>query len=229
MFFDNLIPMKRLSSGKTSAALTALELLVVLGLLAILVLMILPSLPHHHPRATITGCVNNLKQIGLSAKTWAFDNTNRFPPQVHAKDGGSMELISSGSPSPHFQTMSNELSTPKILCCPAETKREAGTNFDAISDLNISYFFNVDAIPESPNVLLAGDRSMALDGRALKPGLATITRDSPLVWTRDLHYRSAKMLLGNILYADGHVEGRITNLTTIIQKQTLATNRLAIP
>lgn len=64
-------------------------------------------------------CVNNLKQVGLAVRLWALDNNDVSPP--------------------NFLSMSNELNTPKILVCPAETNRLAATNFVHYADENCSY------------------------------------------------------------------------------------------
>ena len=44
----------------------------------------------------------------------------------------------------HFQVMSNELSTPKILVCPADT-RVAAANFVRLKNQNVSYFVGLEA------------------------------------------------------------------------------------
>ena len=222
--------MKRLSSRKVLAAFTLLELLVVIAIIAILAALLLPALDNRPTRAPIMHCVNNLRQIGAAALSWALDNTNQLPTQISTTNGGSMELIASGSPTPHFQAMSNEFSAPRLLYCPADTKKAAGASFGAgLSDQNISYFFSVDATMANSNVLLAGDRNLQTAGHPVKPGLATITTNAPSGWTRELHYQTAKVPGGNVLFADGHVERLATNLTAIVQRQGLATNRLAIP
>jgi len=64
-------------------------------------------------------CVNNLKQICLAAKIWAGDNNDIFPPD--------------------FLSMSNELSTPKILHCPGDTAHEMAAKFPAFTAANCSY------------------------------------------------------------------------------------------
>ena len=76
-----------------------------------------------------------------------------------------------------FLCMSNELSTPKILFCPAEYEgsyRQAATNFSGIydsatnsapytNDLNVSYFIGVDAQETSPQMFLTGDHNLGGD------------------------------------------------------------------
>ena len=72
-------------------------------------------------------CINNLKQIGLAARIWANDNSGVYPP--------------------NFLSMSNELSTLKILFCPADKARKPANI--------VSYeFLNPNGSETNPYVLL---------------------------------------------------------------------------
>ncbi|MEI2724523.1 MAG: hypothetical protein V9H26_13600 [Verrucomicrobiota bacterium] len=64
-------------------------------------------------------CINNLKQFGLAVRLWATDNTDVFPPDS--------------------LSMSNELNTPKILVCPADTNRVVAKSWDTFSPANCTY------------------------------------------------------------------------------------------
>jgi hypothetical protein len=81
-------------------------------------------------------CINNLKQIGLAARIWATDNSDVLPP--------------------NWLSMSNELSTPKILVCPADAARTPAPNWAAFSAANVSYdFLNPNGSEAEPQVVLA--------------------------------------------------------------------------
>jgi prepilin-type processing-associated H-X9-DG protein len=47
-------------------------------------------------------------------------------------------------------------------------------------------------------------------------------------WTGELH-KQTQSPGGNLLFVDGHVAWKGSNLAAVIQKQGLATNRLAMP
>lgn len=65
-------------------------------------------------------CINNLKQLGLAARVWATDNSDVLPPDI--------------------LSMTNEMATPKILVCPADTRRQAADNWASWSAAsNCSY------------------------------------------------------------------------------------------
>ena len=64
-------------------------------------------------------CVNNLKQLGLAARMWADDHNNIYPTNV--------------------QQTATYLKTPSVLVCPADTAREAATNWASFTSANCSY------------------------------------------------------------------------------------------
>ena len=118
------------------------------GLVATLVIlpaMLLPALAQAKAKAQRISCANNMKQIGLAFRTWATDNNGNYPFNVSTNQGGTMELSAPGrdgfdsSAARIFQVMSNELNTPKLLVCPADSKRHAAFDFQSLQPANVSY------------------------------------------------------------------------------------------
>ncbi|HET7625627.1 MAG TPA: type II secretion system protein [Verrucomicrobiae bacterium] len=205
--------------------MTLLEILMVIAVLALLAAIFLPALADHGHRSSRIGCVNNLKQVGLSFRLWAGDNGDKYPMRVSTNQGGTMEFVGTGEIFRHFQGMSNELSTPKILFCPNDAKRRCATNFE--NDFNnsrISYFVGVDALETNATMFLCGDRNIT-GGIRMRNGLVTLTTNQTVGWTREIHNEK-----GNILFADGSVQQlSISGLRTALENTGIATNRLAIP
>jgi hypothetical protein len=132
-------------AGLATAGLVLGYISVVIVPIAILSAMLLPALSQAKGRAQEISCQNNMKQIGLAFRTWAIDNGDQLPFNVSTNKGGTLELCVVGSDgfdrnaAFHFQVMSNELSTPKILVCPADTKKLSALDFLNLQPANVSY------------------------------------------------------------------------------------------
>jgi len=85
--------------------------------------------------AQAVACVNNLKQIGLAARLWASDHNDVFPPD--------------------FISMKDELATPKLLFCPADTAAIRVTEWSQLDPSAITYkFMNPNGNETDPTKLL---------------------------------------------------------------------------
>lgn len=94
----------------------------------------LDALAKAKARAQSIACINNLKQVGLALRIYANEHADVNPPD--------------------FLTMSNELSTPKILFCPGNTNHPAVKTWADFAATSSSYEFltasvtNADADPQ---------------------------------------------------------------------------------
>jgi len=211
--------------SKSAKAFTVTELLVTIACVALLAAVFLPALAKSKARSSRIGCTNNLKQIGLAFRTWAIDNNNLYPMHVSVTNAGTMELAASGVVFPHFQIMSNELRTPKILLCPNDTERGCVTSFTSnLTDKALSYFVNINAMEEDGASLLSGDRNI-VNRAAAGSRLVDLTKGATIAWTREIHSEK-----GNLCFADGRVEGVANgSVGARIQIPDGVTNRLAVP
>ena len=211
---------------KTACAFTLVEVVVVVAVMAVLAAIFLPQWARQKRRVSRLGCVNQLKQIGLAFRQWSIDYNDKFPMQVSVTNGGTMELVNSGSVWPHFQVMSNELNNPKVLVCPNDTNRTPASTFTQnLNDSQISYFVGVDANPTKPAMFLAGDNNLGLGSAQAKHGMLQLSTNSPVAWVKPRHNHG-----GNIDLVDNSVQQvGDAQLRELLQKTGMATNRLAIP
>ena len=219
--------MKNQCTANGDGAFTLLELLLVILVLIILAAMFLPanSGAHRRDKAQRIYCVNNLKQIGLAFRIWEGDSGNKFPMEISATNANAMESITSGRAYLLWQIMSNELGTPKILYCPADTAKAAATNFTTgFSDANISYFFNLDGNKASPQIILTGDDNLAVNDVPVRTGILTLSTNSLVAWTSARH-----KFVGNIGIADGSVQQVNTQGLLSAISNAVAPNRFVIP
>jgi len=178
------------------------EIIVVLALIALLGAMLLPWQQREKSRAQRINCANQHKSVALSFRLWSGDNADRFPMQVSITNGGAMEWIERGNVAGVFLAMSNELSTPKILWCPADKRRGIAANFaNGLGNSNVSYFIGVDASETQPQMFLTGDDNFLVNGRAATPGVVALATNTPVAWSTARHSRQ-----GNIAFADGSVQ-----------------------
>jgi competence protein ComGC len=232
--------MKPRFSNKPTNAFTLIELLVVIAVLFILLALVdFGPPPSAKKKAQRIACVNNLKQIGSAFQLWENDHSDKFPMSVSVTNGGAMELANSRNVAAIIAVMSNELTTPKLLICYADTNHIAATNFaTGFSAANLSYFIGVDAEKVKPQMFLSGDDNFAIGDVPVKSGLLELSTNTPIAWSAGRHISPNSHFWtevrykygGNIGLADGSVQQLSTDgLQQALQQTGIATNRLAIP
>jgi prepilin-type N-terminal cleavage/methylation domain-containing protein/prepilin-type processing-associated H-X9-DG protein len=215
--------MKTRRTTSRMKGMTLIEVLVVVGIIALIAAILLPALAAAKYKNSRIGCVNNLKQIGLSFRIWGGDEGDKYPMQFALTNADTMKLIGNGNAYVLWQSMSNELSTPLVLHCPNDNEHIlAATNFTTnFSDANISYFFNLDADESNPQTILLGDDNLAVKGVRVPPGILNLSTNSSVAWTKERHNGN-----GNIGLADGSVQQTTSDG---FKSALTGTNRLVIP
>lgn len=207
---------------KSERAFGLVELLVMIAVIVVLAGLMMPRMKDSGASAARKRCVNNLKNVGLAFRLFPLPAGDKFPGLVMMSNGIPMETIDVVM---LFGALSNELSDPKVLICPADKMRKAANFVTNVTSRNISYFASLSADETLPQGFLAGDRNMATSGVAVGTGLLAVTTNTPVSWTKDLHVEH-----GNIAMGDGSVQQMSSSrLKQSLRDQDLATNYLVFP
>ncbi len=217
--------MKPLAGRRERAGFTLLEVLIVLVIIGIVLAMLLPA-TIGDGRARIPWCISNLRNQAIGFAKWKDDHNEQYPWQISTTNGGTMEFVTAGNASPHFQTLSMYLPEPRVLICPSDRTRKPATSYAALTDSHVSYFIHLLTSTNNPsNLILAGDRNLESNTRSLKPGLFTVDTNQVVDWTGEQHPRG-----GCLAFADGHCQYvKTNNLNGMFQRQGLADSRLTVP
>jgi len=209
--------------GTKTPSFTLIELLAVVAVAGVLGCLLIPAMQRARQRALRITCTSNLMQIGISFKTWALDNKDRFPSQVLTNQSGELRPEAATNVCLHFLVMSNELSTPYPLRCPADVSRSVAKDFGKLNSTNISYFVGLDAAGTTPQMFLTGDRNLT-NGLTLTNRVLCLATNLPVGWTHELHSGN-----GNIGLADGSVQQLSTLRLREAVTNTCPGNRLLMP
>lgn len=213
----------RESRKRTASALTRTDWIITLAVVSLLAALGLAEYSRNLRGAQRIACVGCLKQVALSALLWANDHDQTFP-FASTNANSSRAWVNSPQVFRHYQVMSNELTTPKVLVCSSDAQRIWAEDFVYFSNSNLSYFVGLDASAHDGQGLLAGDRNIT--GGVMSNGFQRVlTPKSEAGWTKAMHRRA-----GNAALADGSVQRFETNdLSKHLAAMTNASIRLAIP
>ncbi len=204
---------------------------VVTVLLLLLVgFLLFPNSGRGKIKASRINCVSNLKQIGLGFRMWSNDHYEKFPWEVSSDDtnSGTKEFALTGEVWRHFQAISNELSTPRVLACSDDTRRKISDWQSFTNNSHLSYFVGLDASEIKPQSMLSGDRNLTSNVKPVK-GVLTLSAGDSLEWTTAIHNKN-----GNVGLADGSVaqltkENLSKQFQTAIKSTHQPIHRLALP
>jgi len=206
---------------KARYAFTLIEILVLVAVVLVLAGMLMPKMTGGKAKAGRIQCVSNLKNVGLGFRIYATDHSDQFPAALLASNGVNLTSIDILD---IFRSLTNELSSPKILYCPDDKKRKPAESFHNFTAKNSSYFASLTASESQPQSFLAGDRNIQANG-ALLSGTVSLATNLPVSWSKDLHNEQ-----GNIAMGDGSVQQMSSSrLRQSIPDQDIATNYLVFP
>ncbi len=193
-------------------AFTRIELLVVVAIILVLISMILPQLSASKQKASRIKCVSNLKQVGLAFRIFAGDNDDKYPFAA----ANDLAFNNTSNAWLHFQAMSNELASVRVLMCPGDKdplrngandflNTSRSLSFPSNQDLSVSYFVGLGADETRPDSILTGDRNLALSqftnaysshttGGAIQVNSSSVWAKSP---TNSEHARTGNIVLGD--------------------------------
>src|SRR5690242_4015403 len=97
---------------------TLIELLVVIAIIAILAAILFPVFSAARKRAKLTGCVANLKQIGLATIMYANDHGDMIPSYNAAFGFCEWNRSLTEGYTLWTKTLKNYVKSPKIFRCP---------------------------------------------------------------------------------------------------------------
>jgi prepilin-type processing-associated H-X9-DG protein len=212
----------RTTALKKPDAFTLFELvLVCVGCSAFLLMVF--SMAGAKQRAHAASCRNMNKSVSLAFRMFSNDHDDRFPWQLAATNGGSMESVLSSQTFAHFLVASNEINTPKVLSCPADREKRATRDWSSFGNSNLSYFVGIDATKTNAMMLLMGDSD--LRGGSANNGMLRLAANSTVKWSGAVHKNR-----GNIGFTDGSVwQFTNPNLLDYFKTNGSPVVRLAIP
>lgn len=230
--------MKLNPTTRRARALTLIEVMFVIVALFILGAIWVKRNQRERAKSARISCAGRLKQIGLAFKVFASDHDDKFPFLV-TNSFGFNNVTQAWL---HFQAMSNECGSAKILTCPSDRERlphimsdfgmgttAKATSLSTMSNRAVSYPIGLDGDETQPNVILSSDRHL-LTNRFNMEGRLFLAHTNGITpaWTLTQHDGA-----GNLALSDGSVQQMTSaGLAAQVaegQRSLGLTNRLLLP
>jgi hypothetical protein len=208
--------------NSTKAAFARVELVALLAAFALFLVITAPLLANSGTDSRRAVCFNNLRQLGGALQRWASDHDEHVPWFTFTTNGGTKYPVANSkiaTPWIELVLLSNELSTARLLACPADNGAKTADNFtggpQGFANIGfranaLSYTIQFDSDLVRPRAVLLMDRDFRgegpLNGTCPQAGtgawqFSTTTPAPQVVWTNAVHLRA-----GHLLFADGGVE-----------------------
>ena len=201
---------------RNSSAFTRVELLALVAALGLLALCTWPALAGSRGDAQRATCFNNLRQIAHGAQLWAGDHGERIPWLTPIAEGGTFtNNLHASAAWFELLTFSNELSSPRLLACPADEGVKVASAWlggagaltaTGYRQNSLSYMLGLHADLKFPKSMLCADRNVRAS-RILNCGITFVLGsasldglDQAMGWTNAVHGFS-----GHIVTVDGVV------------------------
>lgn len=203
---------------------TLIELLVVIAVIAILAALLFPIFAQAREKARQSGCLSNLKQIGMAIRLYADDYDDRYPGGPDSKlllwtpgPEGSWERMSANCCGGDVARgnvaylLLGYLKSGSVFLCPSDPTgahfSEGGKHYNP-QVVRTAYELNAGLLRGSSNLTYPQGKGTEL-GHSLS--LAAVSRPSLLTITGDGVIQNHARLLPeearwNACYADGHVK-----------------------